>query len=109
MWRGRLSRRLDPLLQTCGRRQSLDKRGVLMYQPIQQTNTASSVGISLTRRTPRRFLGSSLLAAVILPFLLSVATGAFGGSATWNLNPTSGDWNTATNWTPETVPNGPGQ
>lgn len=29
------------------------------------------------------------------------------GSATWNLNPTSGDWNTAANWTPATVPNGP--
>ena len=28
------------------------------------------------------------------------------GSATWNLNPTSGDWNTAANWTPATVPNG---
>ncbi len=31
-----------------------------------------------------------------------------GGSATWNLNPTSGDWHTAANWTPNTVPNGPG-
>jgi len=30
---------------------------------------------------------------------------AFAGSATWNLNPTSNDWNTAANWTPETVPN----
>ena len=30
---------------------------------------------------------------------------AFAGSATWNLNPTSGDWNTAENWTPATVPN----
>ena len=28
-----------------------------------------------------------------------------GGSATWNLNPTNGDWNTAENWTPTTVPN----
>jgi len=28
-------------------------------------------------------------------------------SATWSLNPSSGDWNTATNWTPPTVPNGP--
>ena len=32
---------------------------------------------------------------------------ARAGSATWNLNPTSGAWNTATNWTPNTVPNGP--
>ena len=27
------------------------------------------------------------------------------GSATWNLNPTSADWNTVANWTPKTVPN----
>ena len=27
------------------------------------------------------------------------------GSATWDLNPGSGDWNTAMNWTPATVPN----
>ena len=27
------------------------------------------------------------------------------GSATWGLTPTSGDWNTAANWTPQTVPN----
>ncbi len=32
---------------------------------------------------------------------------AHAGSATWDLNPTSGDWNTAANWTPMTVPNGP--
>ena len=29
------------------------------------------------------------------------------GSATWNLNPTTGDWNAAANWTPATIPNGP--
>ena len=28
------------------------------------------------------------------------------GSATWNSNPTTGDWNTAGNWMPNTVPNG---
>ena len=32
---------------------------------------------------------------------------AKAGSATWNLNPTSGDWNTAANWVPNTVPNAP--
>lgn len=36
-------------------------------------------------------------------FILDV----YAGSATWNLNPASGDWNTAANWTPPTVPNGP--
>ena len=29
------------------------------------------------------------------------------GSATWKRHPRSGDWNTKTNWTPVTVPNGP--
>jgi hypothetical protein len=48
-----------------------------------------------------------LLAAALLSFLLSAASIAVADSATWNLNPTSGDWNTAANWTPATVPNGP--
>src|SRR5712691_5788979 len=38
---------------------------------------------------------------------LAFALHAHAGSATWNLDPTSGDWNTATNWTPNTVPNAP--
>jgi len=32
---------------------------------------------------------------------------AYAGSATWDLNPTSNDWNAPANWTPDTVPNGP--
>ena len=39
-----------------------------------------------------------------LMFLVSAV--AYAGSAQWNLHPTSGDWNTAANWTPMTVPNG---
>jgi autotransporter-associated beta strand protein len=38
---------------------------------------------------------------------LIFALDAEAGSATWNLNPTNGDWNTATNWMPNTVPNSP--
>ena len=45
--------------------------------------------------------------ASTLLLLLSAWNVAFAGSATWKLNPGSDDWNTATNWTPETVPNGP--
>jgi fibronectin-binding autotransporter adhesin len=30
---------------------------------------------------------------------------SLAGSATWSSNPTSGDWNTAINWVPNTVPN----
>jgi autotransporter-associated beta strand protein len=44
----------------------------------------------------------TLLFTGLLPF-----SNLFAGSATWNLNPTSSDWNTAANWTPATVPNGP--
>lgn len=48
-------------------------------------------------------LPSLLLSGVIWLFIAQFAS---AGSATWNLNPTSGGWNTATNWTPNTVPNG---
>src|SRR5438876_9923241 len=30
---------------------------------------------------------------------------SLAGSATWSSNPSSGDWNTAANWVPNTVPN----
>lgn len=40
-------------------------------------------------------------------FLLLANPALRAGSATWNLNPGSSDWNTPTNWTPATVPNGP--
>jgi len=43
--------------------------------------------------------------AFFLAYLLALPT-VYADSATWNLNPTSGDWNTATNWTPPTIPNG---
>ena len=34
------------------------------------------------------------------------AGSSFAGSATWKLSPATGDWNTATNWIPQTIPNG---
>ena len=40
-----------------------------------------------------------------LVFALATLTPA--GTAIWDLNPRSDDWNTTTNWTPMTVPNGP--
>ena len=43
-----------------------------------------------------------MLAAVLLLFPLT----SHGGSATWKAAPTNGSWNTASNWTPATVPNG---
>src|SRR6266567_4439479 len=50
------------------------------------------------------FLFIRITGATTLSLFLSLAT-AHAGSATWSSNPTSGDWNTAANWTPETVPN----
>src|SRR5437763_16438859 len=48
------------------------------------------------------------LALVYLCFVaaIGVSNSVHAGSATWDLNPVSGDWNTATNWTPATVPAG---
>ena len=40
---------------------------------------------------------------IILSLALSIR--AYAVTATWNLNPTTSDWNTATNWTPNGVPN----
>src|SRR5438128_277626 len=44
-----------------------------------------------------------LVAAALL--LLAAQRPSLAGSATWATNPTSGDWNTAANWRPQTVPN----
>ena len=44
-----------------------------------------------------------LVAAALL--FLAVQRPSLAGSATWTTNPTSGDWNTAANWSPQTVPN----
>jgi autotransporter-associated beta strand protein len=52
----------------------------------------------------QRVLPSLLLSMVLLFFF---ALHAHAGSDTCSMNPTSGDWNTANNWTPPTVPNGP--
>ena len=48
-----------------------------------------------------------ILAAIRCSLMFLVPALAYAGSAEWNLNPTSDDWNTAANWTPMTVPNGP--
>src|SRR6266446_3178519 len=45
-----------------------------------------------------------IASATTLGLFLILAT-AHAGSATWSSNPTSGDWNTAANWIPQTVPN----
>ena len=76
-----------------------------MHRSTQLTKTASCR--TSIRRSPRSRRGilCSLDAAATLVFLL-LTTNIFAGSATWSPNPVSGDWNTAANWTPPTVPNG---
>ena len=52
--------------------------------------------------------GRLSLALVYLCFVaaIGVSNSVRAGSATWDLNPASGDWNNAANWTPATVPDG---
>lgn len=45
------------------------------------------------------------LAVSIAAVMLCATVPAFAGSATWQSNPPTGDWNTAGNWTPNTIPN----
>ena len=54
-----------------------------------------------------RSFGAFLSWSAILTLPLSTASSSFAGSAGWKANPANGDWNTATNWMPATVPNGP--
>jgi len=49
------------------------------------------------------FFARVLLSAFLIMFQVGIIQ---AGSATWNLNPTNGDWNNPRNWTPPTVPNG---
>ena len=49
----------------------------------------------------------SIVLCIAIVFALTGIRASHAGSATWNPNPTSSDWNTVSNWTPATVPNGP--
>src|SRR4051795_3656480 len=57
-------------------------------------------------RTQTRVVFPIKQAALSLAIVLVITQVAGAGSATWNLNPTNGDWFAATNWTPQVVPNG---
>src|SRR5436305_15350903 len=45
--------------------------------------------------------------AIVLTLSLNALSAMYAGNATWRLSPLSGDWNTAANWMPRTVPDGP--
>jgi hypothetical protein len=48
-----------------------------------------------------------IAAAIRCSLMFLVPTASYAISAQWDLDPSSGDWNTALNWTPDNVPNGP--
>src|SRR5262245_5471967 len=48
-----------------------------------------------------------IAAAISCSLIFLVPTVTYAISAQWDLDPISGDWNTAANWTPDEVPNGP--
>jgi autotransporter-associated beta strand protein len=48
-----------------------------------------------------------ILAAIRCSLMFLVPSVTYAISAQWDLDPISGDWNTAANWTPVAVPNGP--
>ena len=58
---------------------------------------------SVLRRIIKAFM-AGVLPVLVLMFGFQ---GVRASSATWNLNPPTGDWDNAANWTPGTVPNGP--
>src|SRR5262245_49558192 len=45
---------------------------------------------------------------VLILFAVASLPSVQAGSATWKADPVDNDWNNPANWTPETVPNGPG-
>jgi autotransporter-associated beta strand protein len=50
---------------------------------------------------------SKLIVGIAAALILVAAQQkAVAASATWSASPTSGDWSTAANWTPNTIPNG---
>src|SRR4029453_6331071 len=48
-----------------------------------------------------------ILAAIRCSLMFVIPTVTYAISAQWDLDPMSGDWNTAANWTPNGFPNGP--
>ena len=48
-----------------------------------------------------------ILAAIRCSLIFLLPTVTYAISAQWDLDPISGDWNTAANWTPNGIPNGP--
>src|ERR1019366_7407668 len=61
------------------------------------------LSLNRTRKVPGKVLAAILVFSVLI-FSIQISR---AGSAQWATTPNTGDWNTATNWTPGTVPNSP--
>ena len=48
-------------------------------------------------------MNKSILAVIRCSLMFLVQAVAYAGSAQWDLNPSSGDWNTAANWAPTSL------
>ena len=59
------------------------------------------------RKGIRPDLGMKLFATLLLILATVFAVHSYAGSATWNIDANTGNWNDPLNWTPATVPNGP--
>ena len=74
-------------------------------------NEASALDVALSRWLARAkgvpSMNAVIAAAVRCSLIFLVPTATYAISAQWDLSPLSGDWNTALNWTPDQVPNGP--
>src|SRR5438094_4369244 len=68
---------------------------------------SSSISLAVPSPRPGPRLSSLFVAIAMLLLLLSIASSTYADSATWKSSPVTGGWNTAANWTPTTVPNGP--
>jgi autotransporter-associated beta strand protein len=76
-----------------------------MRHSIQLIRTNSGTSTKPAPQSRRGIFGLFVTAPTLAFLLLATATG-FGGSATWSDNPVTNNWNTPTNWNPNTVPNG---
>src|SRR5205823_13228318 len=75
--------------------------------PNGESGAAGLVISRIDSKTRRLLMNTLIVTAIRCSLMFLVPALACAGSAQWNLNPASGDWNTADNWTPMTVPNGP--
>ena len=75
-------------------------------QSVTNSNNQPSTACTEKHAAMKLPVASTVIAA-ILTLVLSTGSSTFAGSATWKASPADGNWGSASNWTPATVPNGP--